>query len=255
MRFWLIGILILGTLAACTTSPTGRRQLILVSEGEMSQMGAASFAEMKQKTPPSPRDSRQSKYVQCVADAITREIGGGQQWEVQVFDEPKTINAFALPGGKIGVYTGILKVAQTQDQLAAIMGHEVSHVLARHSAERMSEQMAQQGLGQIVAGATGIDPQILGLASSVFFTLPHSRAQESESDLIGLDLMAKAGFQPTEAAELWRNMAKASGGAPAEFLSTHPSNSTRIQDLTARLTVATPLYNAARASGKVPRCS
>lgn len=242
-------------LASCATSPLGRSQFIMVSDGEMAQMGVASFTEMKQKTPVT-KNAKQSSYVNCIASAITREIGGGQQWEVQVFDEPKTVNAFALPGGKIGVYTGILAVAQTQDQLAAVLGHEVSHVLARHSAERVSEGMAQQGLTQIVAGASGIDPQLLGLASNVFFTLPHSRTQESEADLMGLDLMSRAGFNPEQAPELWRNMAKASGGkAPAEFLSTHPSSDTRIQDLTNRLPTAKPLYDAARASGKQPRCS
>ena len=242
-------------LAACATSPLGRNQLILVSDGEMSQLGAASFTEMKTKTPLS-RDARQSAYVQCVAGAITREAGTGQQWEVQVFDEPKTVNAFALPGGKIGVYTGLLNVAKTQDQLAAVIGHELSHVLARHSAERMSEQMAAQGVTQIVAASTGVDPQAIGIAGTVFFTLPHSRTQESEADLLGLDLMARAGFDPNQAVELWRNMEAASGGsAPPQFLSTHPANATRIQDLNNRLPTALPLYRQAKAAGKSPHCS
>ena len=254
MRRLLPSLCVILAIAACSTSPMGRRQIILVSDSEIAQMGVASFAEMKQKTPTLSSGSQYS-YVQCVTSALTREVGGNQQWEVQVFNEPKTVNAFALPGGKIGVYTGLLAVAKTQDQLAAVIGHEIAHVLARHSAERVSEQMAQQGLSQIVVQTTGVNPELLGLAANVFFTLPHSRAQESESDLIGLDLMAKAGFQPEQAAELWRNMAKAGGGAPAEFLSTHPSSTTRIQDLNARLPIAMPLYNAARSAGKNPRCS
>lgn len=250
----LVAAVIMALLSACATSPLGRNQIILVSDAEMAQMGAASFAQMKQKIPPS-HDGHTSAYVQCVANAITRELGGSQQWEVQVFDEPKTVNAFALPGGKIGVYTGLLKVAQNQDQLAAVLGHEISHVLARHSAERVSEQMATQGLSQVVAGTTGVDPQVLGLAGNVFFLLPHSRSQESEADLLGLDLMARAGFDPRQAPELWKNMSKAGGGAPPQFLSTHPSNDTRIQDLSARLSISMPLYEQARAAGKSPRCS
>lgn len=254
MRHGLLILTILGLLAACATSPLGRNQFIFVSDGEMAQMGAASFTEMKQKTPLSKNPS-QSAYVQCVARAVTNAIGGGQQWEIQVFDEPKTVNAFALPGGKIGVYTGLLGVAKNQDQLATVLGHEVAHVLARHSAERVSEQMAQQGITTVVAGTTGVNPELLGLAGNVFFALPHSRAQESEADLLGLDLMAKAGFDPQQAPELWRNMMKAGGGGGSEFLSTHPANSTRIEALTARLPTAMPLYQSARSAGRSPRCS
>ena len=148
----------------------------------------------------------------------------------------------------------MLKVAQNADQLAAVLGHEVAHVRAGHSAERVSEQMATQMAGNVAVSASGIDPQILGMAANVFFLMPHSRTQESEADLLGLDYMARAGFDPRQAPELWRNMSRSGGGKPPEMLSTHPSDSTRIDNLTKRLTIALPLYEEARASGKKPAC-
>lgn len=252
MRHLLVCIALVTLVAACATSPLGRRQLILVSDAEMSQMGATSFNEMKQKIPQT-KDGKTSAYVTCVALAITKELDNDQKWEVQVFDD-KQVNAFALPGGKIGVYTGLLKVATTQDQLAAVIGHEVSHVIAGHSAERVSEQMATQvGVG-VAEAATGVNGQLLGLASNVFFTLPHSRTQESEADLLGLDLMSKAGFDPRAAVTLWQNMSKAGGEKPPELLSTHPSDNTRIQQLQQRIPGDLPIYERARAQGKQPRC-
>ena len=249
----LLCLLSFALLAACTTSPLGRNQLILVSGDQMNQMGVASFTDLKKKTPPS-KDPKATAYVSCVAKAVLAEMGGSQGWEVVTFDD-KQVNAFALPGGKIGVYTGMLKVAETQDQLAAVIGHEVAHVLAGHSAERVSEQMAAQ-LGVTAAGAaTGIDPQMFGIATSVFFLLPHSRTQESEADILGLNYMAKAGFDPRQAPQLWRNMAKTGGQKPPEMLSTHPSDETRINGLTQRLSSAMPLYEQARGAGKQPMCS
>ena len=252
MRQFFLGIFLVSLVAACATSPLGRRQLILVSDAEMSQMGAASFNEMKQKTPLT-KDGKSSAYVSCVAHAITNELGTDQNWEVQVFDD-KQVNAFALPGGKIGVYAGLLKVATTQDQLAAVIGHEVSHVLAGHSAERVSEGMATQVGVSVASVATGVDANMLGLASNVFFTLPHSRTQESEADLLGLDLMSKAGFDPRAAITLWQNMSHAGGQKPPELLSTHPADDTRIQQLENRMPSALPLYEQARAQGKRPHC-
>ncbi|MBI3171943.1 MAG: M48 family metallopeptidase [Hydrocarboniphaga effusa] len=249
----LLCLLCAAILAACSTSPTGRRQLILVSGDQMNEMGATAFTDLKKNTPAT-QDAKASAYVRCVARAVLTEMGGSQGWEVVTFDD-KQVNAFALPGGKIGVYTGLLKVAETQDQLATVLGHEVAHVLAGHSAERVSEQMAAQ-LGVNAAGAaTGVDPQVLGIATSVFFLLPHSRTQESEADVVGLDYMAKAGFDPRQAPVLWQNMRKAGGQKPPEMLSTHPSDETRIAGLTYRLSVAMPLFEQARAAGKKPKCS
>jgi predicted Zn-dependent protease len=168
--------------------------------------------------------------------------------------EDKQVNAFALPGGKIGVYTGLLKVAQTQDQLAAVLGHEVAHVIAGHSAERVSENMAAQLGMSVVEASTGVDAQMLGIATNVLLILPNSRTHESEADLLGLDYMAKAGFDPRQAIVLWQNMQKAGGEKPAELLSTHPSDTTRIHQLEQRLSIALPYYEQAQKQGRKPDC-
>ena len=169
---------------------------------------------------------------------------GFDSWEVVVFDSDQ-VNAFALPGGKIGVYTGLLKVAVTQDQLATVIGHEIAHVLADHSNERLSQsQIANAGLQltNIALGSSeyaqyrGATMAALGLGVQYGVLMPYGRTQESEADIVGLELMAKSGFDPNQSVDLWKNMAKASGGAqPPELLSTHPSHGTRIQDLSAKI--------------------
>jgi len=245
--------------AACATSPTGRHQLMLVSDAEVEKMGVSSFQDLKKKVPAT-KSTKESAYVQCVARQITAVVPTMSwaervpaSWEVVTFESDE-VNAFALPGGKIGVYTGLLKVATTQDQLAAVIGHEVSHVLAGHSAERVSNQMAA-GLGVGVVGiATGVSSDTLGQAANAFFILPFSRAHETEADLLGMDLMATAGFDPRQAITLWQNMAKAGGSKPPELLSTHPADETRIRDLSNRLNQAMPLYQKAQAAGRVPKC-
>ncbi len=246
----ILAIFSVSIIAACATSPLGRNQIMLVSNDQIEEMGVASYREMQQKTPATQNNSTKA-YVQCVARALTREIGG--DWEVTVF-EGKQVNAFALPGGKIGVYTGLLNVAKNQAQLAAVIGHEIAHVQASHSAERVSEGMLTQGVSAVAAAGTGYDPRIFQLAGNVFFNMPHSRKQESEADMIGLDLMANAGFDPAQAVELWRNMAQAGGAKPPEMLSTHPADGTRIAQLTERQAIAQPLYQQARAAGKKPNC-
>ena len=239
-------------IVACATSPTGRRQLHLVSDSEMSKMGATAFQQLKTKTPVT-QNAKESAYVQCVAKAITAEVGGA--WEIQTF-ESKDVNAFALPGGKIGVYTGLLKVATNQDQLAAVIGHEVNHVLAGHSAWRVSNQMAAQLGVAVLSAGTGMSPAVIGTGAQYLLLLPFGRGDETEADVLGMNLMARAGFDPAQAIALWQNMAKASGGnAPPEFASTHPSNETRIADLQKNLPKNQPIYQQARAAGKKPNCS
>src|SRR5690348_3115002 len=246
-------LLLLLSAVACATSPLGRTQLKLVSDQQMNEMGLASFKQMKEKMPET-KDAKIIAYVGCVARNVTAVMPGGIQWEVRVFED-KNINAFALPGGKIGVFTGLLKAAQNQDQLAAVIGHEVAHVIAGHSAERVSESMAAEMGMSVVQSTTGVDAQMLGIGANVFFLLPHSRTHEAEADVLGLDYMAKAGFDPRQAITLWENMSKASGGnKPSEIMSTHPSDETRIKGLTKRLKVAMPLYEQARAEGKKPSC-
>jgi len=249
-------------LAGCATSPTGRRQLQLFPEQQMAQMGTEAYGNIKQQTPAS-QDKAVNQYVECVADAIIRVLPEGRNkpsdWEVTVFRSDQ-INAFALPGGKIGVYTGLLRVAQNQAQLGAVLGHEVGHVLAHHANARLSANyatMAGLTVVSVLAGASGgqRDRQtmmaLLGLGVQVGVLLPFTRSQESEADLIGLNLMARAGFKPQESIELWHQMAKASNGEPPEFLSTHPSHSTRIQDLRDHMPEAQREYEQA---GRHPSC-
>ena len=227
-------------LSACiTSSPTGRNQVLLYNGAEMAQLGAQSFAEMK-KTIPISTDMKTNAYVQCVSQAITDTLGKQpdfDQWEVVVFDSEQ-VNAFALPGGKIGVYTGLLGVATNQHQLATVIGHEIAHVQANHSNERLStNQLTGLGteLGTLLSNGSEyqqLGMAALGLGMQYGVTMPYGRAQESESDILGLQLMNKAGFDARQSIDLWRNMSKASGGSePLEFLSTHPSNTTRIANL------------------------
>lgn len=243
-------------LSACSSSPTGRQQVLLFSDQEMSQLGAQSFDSLKDQEKVNV-DPNTNQYVQCVTDALTSTLGGDQnqgQWEVVVFDSDQ-VNAFALPGGKIGVYTGLLDVAANQDQLAAVIGHEIGHVMAQHSNERLSRsKLTNLGLELSSFAISGTQYHAaamagLGLGVQYGVLMPYGRAQESESDIVGLRLMAEAGFNPSESVSLWKNMAKASGGSqPPELLSTHPSHSTRINDLNDEINKL-PRYNAPR-----PQC-
>ena len=259
----LAGAIALG----CATSLTGRQQLLLFPESQMAQMGAAAFTDMQSKTPRS-SSSTKVTYVRCVANAITQVVPGEQMravavsgWEVELFEDD-TANAFALPGGKIGVHTGLLDVAVTPGQLAAVLGHEVGHVLDRHGNARVSSgALADMGMqfGSILLGADTPQKQLLlgALGAGVQYgaLMPFSRAQESDADLIGLELMARAGFDPNESVTLWQNMARAAGGAaPPEFLSTHPSSTTRIARLQAAIPNVMPLYQQAQAAGRRPNC-
>ncbi len=260
-----IGYLVsaLALMAACATSPMGRSQLRLFSDAEMATMGASAYDQMKQEMKVS-ADAAATAMVRCVADAIVAEVEGryaGTRWDVTLFEEPSP-NAFALPGGKIGVHTGLLDVALNQSQLATVLGHEVAHVLAEHGNERLSTATATQtGLNMVEVLSGTPSPMksrllgLLGVGAQVGVLLPFSRAQEREADQMGLDLMAKAGFDPNESVALWRNMERAGGGEPPEFLSTHPSHGTRIQDLRARMPGAVLLQTGARERGHRPRCS
>ena len=247
--------------AGCAVSPTGREQLVMFSPSAMNQMGAAAFDEIKAGTPAA--STYLNRYVECVADAVVAVLPGDQSqgWEVEVFDQDEP-NAFALPGKKIGVFKGLLDVADRQDQLAAVIGHEIGHVLAQHGNERMSSQFVV-GTGLAVAAAMMRRPgsnegrhvmALLGLGVQVGILLPYSRSHESEADRIGLELMAKAGFDPAASVELWQNMSRVGGARPPELLSTHPSNRTRIRALQAQVPAAMSVYREARAAGRVPGC-
>lgn len=254
----LFGTVAVLSFVACATSPIGRSQLVALPDDQVNAMGAEAFTDMKKQIPTS-KDSSVNQYVVCVANEITNALAEKQAWEVVVFENAEP-NAFALPGGKIGVHTGMLKVAQTPAQLAAVLGHEVGHVLARHSNERLSEAAAVNvGLALTSAlfkdkesKAYGITMAALGLGAQVGYTLPHSRTQESEADVIGLDLMSRAGFDPRQSVELWRNMEKAGSGQPPEFMSTHPSHGTRIEGLQSNIGPAIAKYEATK---RRPACA
>ena len=255
---WLLGSLVA---LGCATSPTGRTQFLLFSERDLDRMGFEAFEAIKTDESVS-RDAETNEYVRCVAEAITAVLPSGERsgWEVVVFED-EDVNAFALPGRKIGVQTGLLAVAHDQDQLASVIGHEVGHVMAQHANERMSQNFAA---GTVLSGAQialGDDsPEsrallgALGLGTQFGVLLPFSRSHESEADLIGIELMARAGFDPAAAPALWRNMARAGGSQPPEWASTHPSHGTRIADLQRAVPAAELLRQEALANGLRPDC-
>jgi predicted Zn-dependent protease len=248
--------------AGCSTSPTGRRQLTIVSDEKIEDMGRQSFLQIKSQTPGS-RDAEAIRLVNCVANAIIERLPAddrGHGWEVWVFDG-NMVNAFALPGRKIGVYEGIFRAARNQDQLAAVIGHEIAHVTSRHANERVSTSQTVGnivGLAQAAAGgsstASGQLAGLLGAGAQVGVILPFNRTQESEADLVGMDYMAKAGFDPRATIPLWENMAKIGQDKPPEFLSTHPSDETRKKHLTDRIPSAMKLYEEAGSRGIRPDC-
>lgn len=255
-----IGLLTAAVLVACATSPTGRSQLIIIPDSEMNQMGTQAFQQI-QKEQDVADNRRVQRYVECVAREITAELPGEwakTEWEVVVFED-ESANAFALPGGKIGVHTGLLDVARNQDQLATVVGHEIGHVISRHGAERVSQQFAAGTAMQLVSAYIGEDSSnssklalaLLGLGTQVGVLLPYSRIQESEADVIGLDLMARAGFDPRQSVNLWQNMAAEGGARPPEFLSTHPAPESRIQELRNKMPGAMDVY---RRTSNRPSC-
>ncbi|QQK66043.1 M48 family metallopeptidase [Cobetia sp. cqz5-12] len=249
------------TLSACASSPLGRSQLTLYSDQELEKMGEASFSKYQQELPVV--EGRQDAYVSCVADAVTAKVPasyGISGWQVKVFED-ESANAFALPGGYIGVNTGLLEVAENQDQLATVIGHEIAHVLARHANERVSTQSltsAGLSLTQALAGLEGTGGDqlmgLLGMGAEYGVLKPFSRSHESEADLLGLDLMAEAGFDPRASIKLWANMNAAGGAQPPVWMSTHPSDEQRMAALNERLETALPTYQQARAAGEKPGC-
>ena len=237
-RFAAASLMMLTAVAACETVPvTGRSQLNLVDEETESKLGEQAFAEIKAKSKIS-QDPQANAMVQRVAQRVAQASGLKENWEFIVIDD-KQVNAFALPGGKIAVYTGILPVAQDDNGLATVLAHEVGHVMAHHSAERISQaQLIETGTGIasiLLGGATGTDPNtmaaLLGAGASVGIELPFGRRQELEADRIGLTLMARAGYDPRSAIAFWQRMAQASKGGPPEFLSTHPTDEHRIAQI------------------------
>ena len=248
LRIGLTGLLGGVLLTACSSAPvTGRQQLMLMSEPQAQEMGAQAYKETLSKS----KLSQDPKYLDQVRRVGARVAKAAQkpdyQWEFNVIDEPQTVNAWALPGGKVAVYTGLINLGVSDAELAAVMGHEVAHALAQHSRERMSQAMAQQ-IGMQVLGASSKlgegGMQAVNLALGIGVGLPFGRKQESEADYIGLDLMAKAGYDPRAAVTFWKKMEAAGGAKPPEFLSTHPSSEHRIRDIETALPKFLPTYEA-----------
>lgn len=249
------------TACATTTSPTGRTQYVgAVSQAELNQLGAKAFAELRAQKQLA--GSSQQAYVRCVVNAVVGQLPAGWRqmgWESAVFVDGDA-NAFALPGGKVGIYTGIFEVARNQDQLAGVIAHEMGHVVSRHHDERITRQAGAKGvLGLVGAllGGSGYERLAVqggGLLAQTGFLLPGSRAQETEADIVGQRLMAQAGFDPRAAVGLWENMIRQGGSRQPEFLSTHPDPNARIGEMRQRAATLLPTYEQARAAGRTPSC-
>ncbi len=250
------------TLAGCYTNPvTGRKSLVLLSQGEELTIGTQSFQDIREKekvsTDPA-MNARVTRIGQRIAQAVGNELPDAK-WEFVVFDS-KELNAFALPGGKVGVYTGLMQLAENDAELATVMGHEIGHVIARHGAERMSEAMVISGvgaLGSAVVEAKTQDPatkQLFDLAyggaTTLGRVLPHSRNNESEADRMGAIYAARAGYDPRASITFWQKMmaqkqaAETAGAAGklSALLSTHPADQKRIADLKALMPGVLPIY-------------
>ena len=261
----LISLILLTVLVtACSSTPSGRKQLTLKSEAALAQEGTRQMAIIRSSSP-LVKDQPTIDYVACVANAIVGVLEGedaAMYWELAIVNQPD-VNAFVMPGGKIVVKSGILTVAENQHQLAAVLGHEAAHVTAHHANERATRgEITSYGvevLALILGGGYYTQTQGAYGAASAINTLglmnPFSRMQESEADAIGLEYMSKAGFDPRESVKLWQNMNKSEKTTKVpEFMSTHPSGETRIESMVERLPEMLALYNQAQADGRNPDC-
>lgn len=239
----------LGLAACATVQYTGRHQFNLVSPEQEIQLGEQSYAEVLKQNPIT-KNAEYERRVQEVGRKIQAAANQPTyKWEFNVL-QGKEINAFCLPGGKVAFWEAIIPVCETDSGIAVVMGHEVAHALAHHGAERMSQgmgaeligQLLEVGLGNASPGVKSGAMQAFGLGTQVGVMLPFSRSHESEADHIGLILMAKAGYDPRSAVEFWRRMAKQGGGKPPEFLSTHPADETRIKQIESWLPEALSYY-------------
>jgi predicted Zn-dependent protease len=248
-----LGVTISALLGCATAPETGRSQVLLVSTAEEARLGLKTFEELKRKKP-QVRSGKDWEMLQGVGRriaAVTRLPHA--RWEFVLFEDDANANAFALPGGKVGIYTGILPITRNEAGLATVIGHEVAHAVARHGAERLSQSMLIQLGGTALSAALGSSSpvtrdlalQAYGLGTTLGVAMPYSRTQELEADRLGLLYMARAGYDPRQAVQFWRRFAEYSrkrGGAPPEFLSTHPLDQRRISALEAQLPRAMAEY-------------
>lgn len=246
-------VLIIMLISACTSAPiSGRNQLILVSASDEARLGLSEFQKLKQKTPVS-QDAQTSAMLQRVGRRIAAVAPlANANWEFVLFED-KAANAFCLPGGKVGVYTGLLPVTLDEAGMATVVGHEVAHAVARHGAERISQGLLLEMGGQVLSVAMSKQPaqtqQIIssayGIGGQVGYILPHSRTQELEADRLGLIYMARAGYDPRQSLAFWQRFSDymgKKGGQPPVFLSTHPLDQTRINELKRHLPAAMAEY-------------
>lgn len=258
----LLFVFALSAAAGCSSVPiTGRNQLSLVSDQEINSMAAQEYQKVLQTSRVS-GNAQQTAMVRQVGQRIQQAVETyfrqqnqsgqleGYSWEYNLLEDPQQ-NAWCMPGGKVAVYTGILPITQDENGLAVVMGHEIAHAVARHANERMSQQMAAQGLGGVLSAAVGQNPsatqniflQAVGAGSQVGL-LKFGRDQESEADRLGLIFMAMAGYNPEGSVAFWQRMAANDQGGNIEFLSTHPSSATRIADIQRLLPEAQKYYTA-----------
>jgi predicted Zn-dependent protease len=264
VRFGLLACLL--SLAACQTVQTtqggtvgvDRKQHMMLSSAEVDKAAIQAYQQtlqQAQKKGALNHDAGQVARVRVIAQRLIpatsafRADAPGWRWEVNVITSPE-VNAWCMPGGKIAVYTGLIeKLKITDDELAAVMGHEIAHALREHGRERASQQAAQSavvGLGAALLGIGDAGAGLVNIVADVTVGLPYSRQFETEADRIGVELAARAGYDPRAAITLWQKMGQAGGSAPPQFLSTHPSPQSRAQDLTNYSARVMPLYEAAR---------
>lgn len=259
LQILLLGFVLL--IGACTTVPiTQRQQLNLVSEGTLTSASQQQYDEFLTSHEVI-RNTPESAMVQRVGERIRSAVEqflsnrnqlsqlSGYQWEFSLVKSPE-VNAWAMPGGKVTVYSGILPITRDEAGLAAVMAHEVAHVIARHGSERMSQELLTQMGGQALSAVLASRPEasqalwmkVFGVGTTLGVMLPYSRLQENEADHLGLIFMAMAGYDPHAAIEVWQRMAQQGGAGVPEFLSTHPADQTRIRELTQKLPEAMGYY-------------
>lgn len=257
-RHSLTIFLLISLIAACATNIAGRKQLSLISESDAIEASSEAYvATLKPFDEEGKLDNSPDLVARVneitdkliVQAEIMRPETQKWDWSVKVLDDPQMVNAWCMAGGKMAIYTGLINQLQaTDDEIAQVMGHEISHALANHSAERISVAMATETAVQLVNKATGFEEgsSITSMAAQVALTLPNSRTSESEADRLGIELAAKAGYDPNAAVTLWQKMAKVGGGGSPEFLSTHPAPKNREKALKSLIPKMQPFYLAAK---------
>jgi len=254
----VLALLLFSTLlVACATSPTGRRQLMLVSEDSAIASSAQAYVQEVGKLKQEGKLSGDKALIRRVNDITERLVAQAiewrpesakWQWSVAVIDDPETVNAWCMAGGRMAIYTGLINQIQpTDDEIAQVMGHEIGHALANHTAEKMSVAMASS-IGVVAVGIAadnkGAAMAGAAAAAALAVTLPNSRAAETEADRIGIELAARAGYDPAAAVTLWRKMNNLPGGNPPQFLSTHPNPENREKTLAGLGPEMEPYYRA-----------